>query len=586
VPNRKSRLDGLFVGLWGRHELYVRSLAALLAARGAHARVLADIPPGARSLGGLDVLVVESPLPSELERLAALGPPVVALAERAGPEEELAARRLGASGLLSKSASTAQLALSLERAVREPPEAEVALTPRQQEVLGLIVEGLDNAEIAGRLGISQRTARAHVSSLFERLGVENRTQAAVTALKKGMIGLLLVLALVAALVLPQASSASPDSGLAARIAAAMRAAGGASGAWVADAETGDVLYSLRSGTRRTPASVQKLFTTATALDRFEEGFRLRTAVRVDGAPDPEGVLDGSIYLEGAGDPSLDRGDLARLAAQVRDAGVRKVTGRVYGDEGYFDSRRGPPSTGFRVSAYVGPLSAMGFNRGTLAGFGGGFQLDPPRFAAEQLRSALDSRGVDVERAGRRGDAPDGVPEVASVLSPALAALVRHTNQVSDNYFAEMLLKGVGARFAASGSTSAGAGVVREFQRRLGIGARVTDGSGLARSNAVSPRGVGRLLLRAADSPWFDSFYRSLPLAGHTGTLRKRMRGTAASGRCRAKTGTLAGVSALAGYCNTRPGARVAFALLMNRVNVWAARRAQDRIAAALAARRR
>jgi D-alanyl-D-alanine carboxypeptidase/D-alanyl-D-alanine-endopeptidase (penicillin-binding protein 4) len=83
-------------------------------------------------------------------------------------------------------------------------------------------------------------------------------------------------------------------------------------------------------------------------------------------------------------------------------------------------------------------------------------------------------------------------------------------------------------------------------------------------------------------PWFDSFYRSLPLAGRTGTLRKRMRGTAAHGRCRAKTGTLVGVSALAGYCRSANRHRLAFAVLMNRVNVFSARRAQDRIAAALA----
>jgi D-alanyl-D-alanine carboxypeptidase/D-alanyl-D-alanine-endopeptidase (penicillin-binding protein 4) len=74
----------------------------------------------------------------------------------------------------------------------------------------------------------------------------------------------------------------------------------------------------------------------------------------------------------------------------------------------------------------------------------------------------------------------------------------------------------------------------------------------------------------------------LPLAGRSGTLRKRMRGTPAAGRCRAKTGTLAGVSALAGYCRAPGGGLNSFALLMNRVNVFTARRAQDRIAAALA----
>jgi D-alanyl-D-alanine carboxypeptidase/D-alanyl-D-alanine-endopeptidase (penicillin-binding protein 4) len=124
--------------------------------------------------------------------------------------------------------------------------------------------------------------------------------------------------------------------------------------------------------------------------------------------------------------------------------------------------------------------------------------------------------------------------------------------------------------------------VKGFQRQLGIASAVLDGSGLSRGNAVSPQTVGRLLLDANGEPWFAAFYRSLPLAGRSGTLRKRMRSTAASGRCRAKTGTLSGISALAGYCRTARGRRLAFALIMNAVYVPGARSAQDRIAATLA----
>jgi D-alanyl-D-alanine carboxypeptidase/D-alanyl-D-alanine-endopeptidase (penicillin-binding protein 4) len=156
------------------------------------------------------------------------------------------------------------------------------------------------------------------------------------------------------------------------------------------------------------------------------------------------------------------------------------------------------------------------------------------------------------------------------------------NQVSDNYFAETILKGLGARFEDAGSTANGARVVARFGQELGVSARVLDGSGLSRGNAVSPAAVGHLLLAADNKPWFDSLYASLPQAGHTGTLRKRMRGTAADGRCRAKTGTLIGVSALAGYCRSRLEHRIAFAVLMNGVDVARARRAQDRVAAALA----
>jgi D-alanyl-D-alanine carboxypeptidase/D-alanyl-D-alanine-endopeptidase (penicillin-binding protein 4) len=79
-----------------------------------------------------------------------------------------------------------------------------------------------------------------------------------------------------------------------------------------------------------------------------------------------------------------------------------------------------------------------------------------------------------------------------------------------------------------------------------------------------------------------AFEGSLPVAGRTGTLRRRMRATAAQDRCRAKTGTLVGVSALAGLCDTAGGGTVGFAFLMNGAGIYTARRAQDRMTAAIA----
>jgi D-alanyl-D-alanine carboxypeptidase/D-alanyl-D-alanine-endopeptidase (penicillin-binding protein 4) len=379
-----------------------------------------------------------------------------------------------------------------------------------------------------------------------------------------------------------ADARSANQALAPTIGAQMRAAGGASGAWVADGADGKSLYALNADTRRMPASVQKLLTTTTALERLGDSEHLETVVSHDGTLDEDGVLDGNLYLQGFGDPSFETSDLALLATRVRDAGVSDVTGRVYGDESYFDSRRGP--WGFQVSRDVGPLSALSFNEGTLRGLGGGFQANPPSFVAQRLDAWLDIRGVDVARKPRAGRSPRTAAPIAAVRSPSIAALVRWTNHISDNYYAEMLLKGLGARFGTTGSTAAGASVVRRFQVELGVDSTVVDGSGLSRSDSISPHAVGRLLIAAQKRPWFDSFYRSLPLAGHKGTLRKRMRHTAAAGRCRAKTGTLRGVSGLAGYCRSRAGRRFVFALLMNGVNVYRARAVQDRIAAALASR--
>jgi DNA-binding NarL/FixJ family response regulator len=182
------RLGGLVVALWGRHVLYVMSLAALLSDRGASVRVLED-PQQALANSFAErvrILVLESPLPSELRAFAGGRVPVVVLTEHARPEEVTEALSSGAHALLPKNASVSDLLLTMRRALEQRAQ-RAPLTDRQHQVLRLLAEGLDNSQIALELGISQRTARAHVSSVLERLGVENRTQAAVTAVRRGYI---------------------------------------------------------------------------------------------------------------------------------------------------------------------------------------------------------------------------------------------------------------------------------------------------------------------------------------------------------------------------------------------------------------
>lgn len=392
---------------------------------------------------------------------------------------------------------------------------------------------------------------------------------------------LVVCLLLAAQALWPGAATARTAGLATRVAGAMAIAGGASGAWIADADTGSRLYSYRSNLRRTPASVEKLFTAAAALDRMGAGARFETAALMNGQLAEDGELAGDLYIKGYGDPSFDRSALTRLAGGVLDAGVFDVSGRLFGDDSYFDPLRGPPSSAFSISQWVGPLSALTLHGGPTPSRS--LMADPPRLAATRFRAALRSQGVVGLRAkARSGAAPLGAPKIASVWSPPLSSLIRHMNRISDNFYAEMLLKALGARFRAAGTSAAGAAVVARFQRTIGVSARVVDGSGLSRLDAVSPGGVGRLLVWATAQPWFETFRRSLPAAGREGTLRRRMRHTAAAGRCRAKTGTLIGVSALAGYCESAGGRTIAFALLMNAVSIARAHVAQDRIAAILA----
>jgi D-alanyl-D-alanine carboxypeptidase/D-alanyl-D-alanine-endopeptidase (penicillin-binding protein 4) len=560
----------------------VSALAALLSSRGArvweaHADAAPRVPRGA------EIAILESPLPSDVRVFVSRGLSVIVLAERADPTDALAAAQLGARALLPKNCTLGELSIAIRSASAggQAPHRP-ALTPRQREVLELIVEGLDNAQIASRLGITERTVRAHVSSVLERTGAANRTQAAVAAIQRGWITvLLLALVTLASLAATAVAAVRSPAALQAALTREMRAAGGYSGAWVHDGGSGRTVFEWRASQRRVPASVQKLVTTATALDRLGAEARFETAVLANGEIG-DGELAGDLYLQGSGDPTFGTSALNRLAGLVADTGLERIDGRVIGDESFFDRRRGGPASGFGTSPYVGPLSALGFNHGSLLPYARGWQINPPAFAAERLRISLRREDVRVAKRVRAGSAPQDAQTIAAIESPPLSSIVRRTNQVSDNYFAEMLLKGIGARSGGAGSTSAGARVARRYAREAGFSTKTVDGSGLSRANLIAPRAVGRLLLDARKQPWFEAFYSSLPLAGKTGTLHKRMRGTRASGRCRAKTGTLSGVTALAGYCKAPDGDAISFALLMNRVNVWAGRRAQDRIASLLA----
>jgi D-alanyl-D-alanine carboxypeptidase/D-alanyl-D-alanine-endopeptidase (penicillin-binding protein 4) len=387
------------------------------------------------------------------------------------------------------------------------------------------------------------------------------------------------LACLLAVAIAPAAAAAGRGGTARALAAQMRGAGPSSGALAVDLDSGTTIYSLRAGTPRMPASVQKLYTSVAALRKLGPAGQLRTSVRAEEPPDAAGVVDGDLYLRGGGDPTFDALDSGRLAQQVADAGVVAVTGRVRGDESAFDDRRGVPSSAFRLTGEVGPLSALTFNRGRSGRGAPYWQRRPARFAAAAFSKQLRGLGVQVRRKASTGAAPEGAELVTEWRSQPVAALLRLMNPPSDNFIAETFVKVLGSRFGTAGSTAAGTAVVLDALAGMDIEPQVIDGSGLSRNDRTSPREVVTML-EAMDGD--ASFTGSLAIAGRTGTLAYRMRGTGAQDRCRAKTGTLRDVSALAGYCTTRAGGNVAFAFLMNYVRPYNARLLQDRMASVLA----
>jgi D-alanyl-D-alanine carboxypeptidase/D-alanyl-D-alanine-endopeptidase (penicillin-binding protein 4) len=390
-----------------------------------------------------------------------------------------------------------------------------------------------------------------------------------------------------ALVSPAGASASLSSSLGRQ----MRGAGAYSSAYVADARTGAPLFAWKASTPRILASNTKLFTTAAALDRFGADGRFETEVVTDGQINDLGVLTGDLWLRGDGDPAFgtlayvrrhygpEAGSIESLVDELSALGLTAVRGGVHGDESLFDRIRGVHDSGYGVSPWVGPLSALSFNHGYDSH---GFQANPAKFAATWLRKTLKADAISPGHVAASSRAPAGAVVLATVQSPPMSTLVRLTNKDSDNFFAETLLKDIGHDASGVGSTAAGISAVRTFAAKAGARVQMIDGSGLDHGDRASPRDVVRLLLSERATTEFPALYASLPIAGVDGTIHDRMRSGPARRNCRAKTGSLIAVSALSGFCTTRSGRSVAFSFLMNGIWVGYARRLQDRMAQAIA----
>ncbi len=374
---------------------------------------------------------------------------------------------------------------------------------------------------------------------------------------------------------------------------AMKPLGGHSGAYVVDLANGEVLFDDDGSVPRNPASVEKLYTLTTVLERFGLDGTLKTSVYGAGRLEPDGVFDGNLYLRGGGDPTFGSASFIKanygagtsvqsLATLLIDTlHLRRVDGSVIGDESYFDSRRGDPASNYAIDPnLVGALSALAFNRGLSGSFG-----SPAAYAASRLAATLRHDGAVVTGRSHAGVADLFDARLLVTLeSPPMATLVRLTAVPSDDFFAEMLLKALGARFGAGGSTAGGAAVVSRFLATVHLDPTVVDGSGLSRADRSTPLDVVTLLRDLSPGGIASlqtigaTLRAALPVVSETGTLEFRMPHSAASGHCTAKTGTLSDASDLAGWCN----GIFAFAFLMNHVDVAAAQDAQDTMTIALA----
>jgi D-alanyl-D-alanine carboxypeptidase/D-alanyl-D-alanine-endopeptidase (penicillin-binding protein 4) len=379
----------------------------------------------------------------------------------------------------------------------------------------------------------------------------------------------------------QAGSRSAFQAQLARALHARHVSPAQTGAIVLDLRTGTTLFAHNAQLPLRPASNEKLATTYAALVALGPSFRIETDVLGDGTQSGA-TWQGDLVLKGYGDPALSGAQVGSLARQVAAAGIRHVTGRILGDESWFDTRR--TGVGWKREFYLHEspaLSALVVNRG----WTGRYETSRPALAASQLfLRDLRRAGVTVHGKAAVGVAAAQAAPLAEVESTPLAALVRHMDVYSDNFYAEMLLKEVGAVQGKGGSAAAGLAVERPLLRTAGIpldGVRMVDGSGLSLLDRWTPGALAALLR----TMWLDADLRpyvvpALPIAGETGTLEHRLRKAPARGLVRAKTGTTDNASSLSGFV----GDRYVFSILENGrpVRTLNAERSQNRFAQVLA----
>lgn len=355
--------------------------------------------------------------------------------------------------------------------------------------------------------------------------------------------------------------------------------------------TKTALFSARDRDRRPPASVEKLFTTVALASMLSGSTQLQTTVLGVGHFGPHGIWHGKLYLRGGGDPTFGDAIFNRtwelgygttgnqLVQQLTARGIRKLTGAVIGDASLFDSHPGVPSSGFApdVSDLGGELSALTYDHGATSG-----SLTPGAFAAKELVLVMRSAHISAHAARATAVTPVNAVQLASVSSPPLSVLLKLMNVPSDDLFAELLTKQLGVRFGGAGSTAAGARVIASVIGSYGVHPKIVDGSGLSRLDRASPLEVVDLLRSVWRAPAGDALWDSLPVVGASGTVRQIATGTAAQGHCVAKTGTLDGVTNLAGYCHSAGHHVLAFGLLIDGPSNGAAIPLLGRMVAAIA----
>lgn len=410
-------------------------------------------------------------------------------------------------------------------------------------------------------------------------------------------GLLAPVVLAATDLVAQPSPTASGVAAALRKPLTARALGGSAQYSVFDPASNSELAGVAGQAPATPASTTKVLTAAAVLQALGADARLATTVTQTGP--------GRLTLVGGGDPLLQvrknkggsRASLAELARRTSSA-LRAAIGQGspsvqldYDDSLFAGPTRSPSweaSYTKPARAIVPPIGSLMADRGFV---GGAVDEDPGLATARAFADRLRQEGVKVRGAVSKANPGRPATPIAQVFSPPMADLVGEMLRYSDNVTAEVLGHLAGGRTTGSYSFTGGAEATMKALMGLGVstvGLVLRDASGLSRSNLIPPITLAQTLAAALmnKTPELWSIIAGLPVAGFDGTLADRfVKGNARAGRgyVRAKTGTLTGVSALAGTVVTASGRTLVFAFMAPRTpDTFGAEEAWDRAASVLA----
>ena len=322
------------------------------------------------------------------------------------------------------------------------------------------------------------------------------------------------------------------------------------GLMVWDLNGDSALYCRNERQLMRPASCMKLVTAITALDVLGGGYEYKTRIYYTGSI-TDGTLTGNLYCVGGFDPTLTQDDVAVMAESVRSLGIDSISGTIVGDR-----------TMKEVLDYGEGWCWDDDNPMLIPLTIGRKDIFLETFVRELSRQGISVGGVEVQQSG----VMPGNARLVSIYRHSIDQVLQRMMKESDNFYAESMFYQTAASTGHRPAKASDARTVtKQFIKRLGLGGnpyKIADGSGLSLYNYVSAELLVRLLRHAYDKNSIsEHLLPALPLAGVDGTLKKRMTGEYTRGNVTAKTGTLTGISSLAGYLTTYDGRQLCFAII-------------------------